>query len=113
MYKSNTQKREEVAVVADLIVPGTSSIVRILVSSQGNTLPLSRCGIRPGAARASIGITIIFCANSWKRGMSNAPRIFADRVILFRDRGFWPRPNFRRLGPTSETPAAMNAGGLP
>jgi hypothetical protein len=38
MDKSNTQNREEVTVVADLIVPGTSSIVRILVLSEGNHL---------------------------------------------------------------------------
>jgi len=37
MYRSNTQK-PAAADVADLIVPGTSSIVRILVSSEGNHL---------------------------------------------------------------------------
>jgi hypothetical protein len=36
MYKSNIQKREEAAVVADLIVPGSISFVRILVLSEGN-----------------------------------------------------------------------------
>jgi len=41
MYKSNTQKRQEAAVVADLIVPGSTSIVRILVSSEGNHLTSS------------------------------------------------------------------------
>jgi len=44
--------------------------------------------------------------------MSDAPRILADRVALYRERGFWPRPNFRRLVRTSETPAGMNAGAL-
>jgi hypothetical protein len=38
MDKSNTQNREEATVAADLIVPGTSSIVRILVSSESNHL---------------------------------------------------------------------------
>jgi len=36
MYKSNTPKREEAAVIADRIVPGSTSIVRILVLSEGN-----------------------------------------------------------------------------
>jgi hypothetical protein len=45
--------------------------------------------------------------------MSDAPRIFADRAALYRERGFWPRPNFRRLVRTSEVPAAMNARALP
>jgi hypothetical protein len=36
MYKSNTPGREEV--VADLIVPDSTSIVRILVSAEGSHL---------------------------------------------------------------------------
>ena len=38
MDKSNAQNREEAAVVADLIVPSTTSFVRILVLSEGNHL---------------------------------------------------------------------------
>jgi hypothetical protein len=57
MNKSNTQKREGTAVVADLIVPGTTSIVRIFVLSEGNHLTSVTVGIGPGSA--SIAITII------------------------------------------------------
>ena len=98
MEKSNTQNREEAAVIADLIVPGTSSIVPIWSCRRATTLPLSHCGIRPAPERASTAITIICCANSWKRRMNDAPRIFAEWACVSRARLLAASDHHRQQG---------------
>ena len=61
MSKSNTRKGEE-AVVLDLSVPGAISILRIRIVLENN-LAAAGASFRLSPARASIGITIICCAN--------------------------------------------------